>query len=574
MAAVTNQEIAEAFEKIADLLEIEDANPFRVRAYRNAARTVTDLSRPLAAMVEEEADLTELPGIGEDLAAHIAEMVDTGHMRLLEEIELRTPESLVELTEVPGLGPKRVKTLYEELNVKTLDDLADAARAGKIHDIHGFGEKTEQHILDEVQRHFSAEQRITRARAEKAAVPLLDYLGRHEGIDQVVIAGSYRRCKETVGDLDILVTCADGASTIEHFVRYGRVENVVSKGTTRSTVTLRSGLQVDLRVVPDESFGAALAYFTGSKAHNIRIRKRGQERGLKINEYGVFKGDRRVAGCTEEEVYAKIGLPYIEPMLREDRGEIEAAEADKLPNLVTADDIRGDLHAHTNATDGRATLEAMAAAARDRGYDYLAITDHSQRVTMAHGLDAKRLAKQCEAIDRLNDKLDGIRLLKAIECDILEDGALDLPDDALAALDFTVCAVHYQFDLTAEKQTDRIIRAMDNPLFTILAHPTGRLLGRRRPYAVDMERLMKAAAGRGCVMEINSQPHRLDLSDHHCRMAKEIGVKLAISTDAHSESQLGNIRFGVDQGRRGWVEAEDVVNTRPLPQLLKLLKRS
>jgi DNA polymerase (family 10) len=409
--------------------------------------------------------------------------------------------------------------------------------------------------------------------AEQIAGPLLEYLKAAKGVKQAVIAGSYRRRKDTVGDLDILVTAKRGSEVMKRFAAYDEVGEVVSQGTTRSTVILRSGLQVDLRVVPEASYGAALHYFTGSKDHNIAIRTLAVKKGLKVNEYGVFKGEERIAGKTEKEVYALFDLPFIPPELRENHGEIEAARKKRLPKLIALDDIRGDLHAHTKATDGRYTAEEMALAAKARGYDYLAICDHSKHVTIAKGLDAKRLAKQIDEIDRLNEKLKGVRLLKSTEVDILDDGTLDLPDSILKELDLRVCAIHYQFGLSAEKQTERIIRAMDNRYFNILAHPTGRLMGEREAYAVDMQKLMEAALERGCFLEVNAQPERMDLSDMHCRMAKDMGLKLAISTDAHTTANLDFMRFGIDQARRGWLEADDVLNTRSWKELTKLLAR-
>jgi DNA polymerase (family 10) len=361
---------------------------------------------------------------------------------------------------------------------------------------------------------------------------------------------------------------------MDRLADYDEVGQIVSKGETRSTVILRSGMQVDLRFVPKESYGAALVYFTGSKAHNIALRKMAVAKKLKINEYGVFRGKKRVAGKTEKEVYAQVGLPFIEPELREDRGEIAAARKKKLPRLVGVGDIRGDLHAHTNATDGKDTLPAMVEAARERGYDYLAISDHTKHLTVARGLDTKRLRKQIDAIDRLNAKLSGFTVLKSAEVDILEDGTLDLPDDVLKELDLTVCTIHFKLDLPAEKQTERVIRAMDNRYFSVFGHPTGRLLGARAAYAIDLERVMEAAKERGCHLEVNSQPDRLDLDDVHCKMAKDLGVKVAISTDAHRKSDLDKIRFGVGQARRGWLEADDVINTRGRRELRKLLRRA
>lgn len=573
LVTVHNAEIARIFETYATLLEIEGANPFRVRAYRNAARTIEGLPQEAAALVAAGEDLSELPGIGKDLAGKIKEIVETGELKALEDIERKVPKELAELTALPGLGPKRVQVLHERLDIDNLEDLERAVRAGKLHGLEGFGAKTEAKIVKEIERHRAAGTRTKLITAEAVAEPLLEYLQATKGVKQAIVAGSYRRRKDTVGDLDILVTAGRGSAVMDRFVDYDEVGEVVSKGSTRSTVLLRSGLQVDLRVVADASYGAALVYFTGSKAHNIAIRTIAVKKGLKINEYGVFRGEKRVAGASEREVYKQIGLPLIAPELREDRGEIEAAPKGRLPKLVTIDDIRGDLHTHTKASDGRYTAEEMALAAKERGYEYLAISDHSKRVTIAKGLDAKRLARQIEEIDRLNDKLKGIRLLKSAEVDILDDGKLDLPDSILKALDLRVCAVHYKFGLPVEKQTERIIRAMDNMYFNIFAHPTGRLMGEREAYAVDMERLMAAALERGCFLEVNGQPERMDLDDMHCKMAKDMGLKLAISTDAHTTANLGYMRFGVGQARRGWLEPGDVINTRSWRDLKALLKR-
>jgi DNA polymerase (family X) len=571
---IHNSDIAEIFNQMADLLDIGGANPFRIRAYRNAARRVEGMSQSLADLVARGEDLTAIPGIGKDLAGKIEEIVRTGELAHLKELEGRTPGALSQLLKLEGLGPKRVQMLHEKLGVTTPEELREAARLGKIRELKGFGDKTQKLILAGLEHLTGAEKRFKLVTVEPVARSLEAYLQRVTGVGRVVVAGSYRRRQETVGDLDILVTCEPASQVMEALVNYEDVTAVVAQGDTKSTVVLRSGMHVDLRVLPDDSYGAALHYFTGSKAHNIAVRQMGVRQGLKINEYGVFKGDQRLAGKTEAEVYATVGLPYIEPELRENRGEIEAAQAGKLPRLITAAAIRGDLHAHTRATDGRNTMEEMAQAARDRGYEYLAITNHSQRVSMTHGHDARNLALEIAAIERLNSGLQGFRLLKAIELDILVDGSLDLPDDILKELDLTVCAVHYNFNLSRARQTERIIRAMDNPYFNILAHPTGRLLFRRAPYDVDMERLMQAARERGCYLELDSQPDRLDLADIHCKMARDLGVKVVISTDAHSIEDLDFIRFGIGQARRGWLAADDVLNTRPWRELQKLLRRN
>jgi DNA polymerase (family 10) len=570
---IHNSDVEAIFNRVADLLEIEGANPFRVRAYRNGARAVGGLPRNVADMVAAGEDLTELSGIGEDLAGKIVEIVETGGLAQLEEIEGRTPLALADLLKVSGLGPKRVQVLREELGIASLDDLARAAREGRIRQLHGFGKKIEAGILEDLERVRQDEGRTPLVVAEQVAEPLAGYLRGIEGVDRVTVAGSYRRREETVGDLDILATGDDGAGIIQRFVEYEDVDEIVSQGETRSTVLLRSGLQVDLRVVASESYGAALLYFTGSKAHNIKLRNMALDRGWKINEYGVFEGQDRIAGESEEEIYALFDLPLIPPELREERGEIEAAREDALPDLITLDDIRGDLHMHTESSDGHATLEAMARAAQDIGYEYVVITDHSTYIAVTQGLDAEGVAAQIDAIDRLNEELDDLVVLKGIEVDILEDGSLDLPDDSLARLDLTVCSVHSKFDLSRQEQTERIIRAMDNPYFNILAHPTGRLIGRRAPYDVDMERVMEAALERGCFLEVNAHPERLDLNDVYAKMAKELGLKLVISTDAHRESDLSYMRYGVGQARRGWLEAQDVLNTRSLSDLRSLLKR-
>jgi len=572
--AISNSEIADLFDQLGDLLDIEGENPFRVRAYHKAARTIRSQPRSLAEMVAGGEDLTRLPGIGENIAKKIESVVTTGRLPQLEQVLARTPRTLVDLMQIEGLGPKRVKTLFSLLNIRTLEDLERAARTGKVRELPGFGPKTEALILHHLDQALTGEKRFLRFEAEGVAHALLEYLRDVPGVDRMVIAGSYRRWKETVGDLDILVTVSGASSVMARFLDYERIAEVLSRGASRSSVRLINGMQVDLRVVGAQSFGAALQYFTGSRAHNIEIRTLAVKQGLKINEYGVFRGDERLAGMTEEEVYASIGLPYIVPELREGRGEVAAAQQERLPNLVTLADIRGDLHSHTKQTDGNDTLESMAEAAAALGYEYLAITDHSKRVRVAKGLDETRLHSQIERIDQLNESLQGVVLLKAIEVDILEDGRLDLSASVLKELDLTVCSVHYRFDLPKRKQTERILRAMDNPYCNIIAHPTGRLLNKRAPYQIDLEAIMKAAREKQCILEINAQPERLDLNDEHCLMAREIGLKLAISTDAHSAQDLMLMRYGVAQARRGWLEKKDIINTLSLEQLRQALKRS
>lgn len=572
--AVHNSDIAEIFYRLAELLEIEDANPFRIRAYRRAAATIEDLPQPAAEMLDRGEDLSELPGIGEDLAGKIREICDTGRLAALQEIEARTPSDLARLTAVPGLGPKRVKVLHDVLGVRSVDDLVKAATAGRVRELPRFGEAFEQRLLNELKVvPPAAPQRLRLSVAEEYATALTDFLRRLPGVGRAVVAGSYRRRRETVGDLDILATAAEGPAVATAFAAYTEVDRVLAQGPTRVTVVLRNGLQVDLRVVPHESYGAALVYFTGSKAHNIALRKLGLARHLKINEYGVFRGERRISGTTEADVYKAVGLPFIPPELREDRGELAAAAEGRLPNLITLADLKGDLHVHTRASDGKSTLEEMVEAAQARGYAYVAISDHSKHATVAHGLDAKRLTAQIDEIDALNARLSGFRVLKSCEVDILKSGRLDLPDGLLSRLDVVTAGIHSDFELAAEAQTARLLKAMDNRYVHVIAHPTGRLLGERAGYAVDLDKIVEGARARGCFLEINAHPSRLDLDDVHARAAKEAGVLLAIGSDAHSTVGLANIRFGVDQGRRGWLEPQDVLNTRPWAELAPLLAR-
>lgn len=573
---IHNSDIAEVFNRIADYLDIKGENPFRIRAYRNAARTIGSLSRSVNDMVEAGEKLTALPGIGADLAEKIQVIVRTGTLPLLEELKQELSPELSALMEIPGLGPRRVKALYDQLGIRTVDELLKAAEEGRVRDLPGFGAKTEESIIEEVKRLKETRvegRRVKLVVAEQVVEPLLKHLQKVKGVLEADVAGSYRRRKETVGDLDILVACAEGCPVMDRFVGYEDVEKVLSHGTTRSSVVFRNGLQVDLRVVEKACYGAALLYFTGSKAHNIAVRKLAQKKKLKINEYGVFRGKKRIAGRTEGEVYKQAGLPYIEPELREDRGEVQAALQNRLPRLVRLEDIRGDLHVHTTWSDGHSSLEELAEAARKMGYEYLAISDHSKHVTVAGGLDEKKLAQQIQAIDRLNGRLKGLRLLKSIELDILEDGSLDLRDDILEELDLVLCSVHYKFNLPREKQTERIIRALDNPRVDIFCHPSGRLINERRPYEVDLEKVMRAAKERGCYVELNAHPDRLDIDDVQCQTARELGLKVAIGTDAHRDDDLRYMRFGIGQARRGWLEAGDVLNTRSWVELEKLLQR-
>ena len=570
---VHNSDVSQVFRAVADLLDIKEDNPFRIRAYRNAARTVDSLSGNLADMIEEGEDLSRLPDIGEDLAGKIKTIIETGSLPMLEELEKDYPRSLRDLLKVSGLGPRKVAAIHRHLGVTDLHGLKKAVEANRVRDLDGFGKKTENRIRQELEEIDLDEERTLLRQAMDLARPLVEYLNNTEGVEEVEAAGSLRRRKETVGDLDVLVTGDDEAGIMDAFVEYDEVESVVQKGETRTTVLLGSGIQVDLRVVSSSSFGAALVYFTGSKSHNIQLRRRGQERELKINEYGALRDEEKVAGNTEEEIYKAVDLPFIVPELREDRGEIEAAEKGELPDLVTMDDIRGDLHMHTERTDGHNTIEEMAKACRDRGYDYIAITEHSSNIAVTGGLNEKELEAHLELIEEANAKVEGIEILKGIEVDILKDGSLDLDDEVLSRLDVVIGSVHSHFDLSMDRQTRRVIKAMENPDFMILGHPTGRKLNQREPMKIDLDSVFDAAAELGCFMELNAYPIRLDLTDTACMSAKEKGVRIVINTDAHSIHHLDYMRFGIFQARRGWQEASDVINTGSLADLRELLGR-
>ena len=573
---VHNREIAAAFARVADLLEIRGDNPFRVRAYREAARVLEDMTEPLERMVKDGADLTRIRGIGKDLAEKIKAYVETGRLDYLEKLEAEIPPSLLELMKIPDLGPRRVAVIYNELGIETIEELRAAIEAGKISSLKGFGEKSEQKIFRALSDTPNKKiHRMLLADVEASAAAYRKYLEEQPGVERVSLAGSYRRGKETVGDLDILVTCRDGfeETVTASFVRFGEVERVLSKGATKSAVVLRSSLQVDLRIIETSSHGAAMHYFTGSKAHNIAVRKLAAQSKYKINEYGLFDGSKKIAGETEAGLYEAMGLRYIEPELRENLGEIEAAREDRLPRLIGLSDIRGDLHMHTTRTDGRNSLQEMAAAAKDLGYEYVAVTEHSRKVAMAGGLDESRLRQYMDVIDAENEKTGGITILKGIEVDILPGGELDLPDSVLRDLDIVVGSIHYQQRYPVRQQTERIIRAMDNPHLQILGHPTGRLLNRREPMDIDLERIIEAARDRGVVIELNAQPDRLDLPHNYCKLAAETGVFVVVSTDAHSTENLLRMKNGITEARRGWLTKGDVINTRPLAEMLGMLRR-
>ena len=571
-----NPDIARLFDEVADLLEIQDANPFRVRAYRNAARTIRDFPEPIADLVRAGTkDLTDIAGIGDDLAEKITAIVTTGELPLRKQLASKLPAGLLDLLRIPGLGPKRVKLLYKKLKVKSATDLAAALDKGKVQKLKGFGPKMEEKMRAGIGQAQVGERRLLLNEAEAQATAVVAYLEAGGGIAQIEVGGSYRRRRETIGDLDIVVTSEgkDSANVMDRFVTYSDVAEVISKGETRATVKLRGGLQVDLRAVEPDAYGAALLYFTGSKAHNIELRKIAQEQSYKLNEYGLFKGTRRAAGKTEQEVYGKLGLDWIAPELREARGEIALAREHRLPKLVELDQIRGDLQMHTSATDGKGTIEDMAHAARGLGYQYIAVTDHSKRVTMALGLDAKRLRAQWKAIDAWNATSRGFTILKSIELDILENGKLDLPDDVLAEADYVVATIHYGINQSEKELTRRLVGAAEHPWVDAIGHPTGRLVGKREPYAFDFEALCRACAATGCLLELNGHPERMDLPDTLAAAAKQHGVRFALSTDSHQPGNLPFMKYAVYLARRAGLEADDILNTRPLAEFRKGLKR-
>ena len=583
-----NLDVARTLTLLADLLEIQGANPFRIRAYRNAVNTVNGLSRSLEAMVEAGEDLTGLPGIGKNVAAHIEELLATGSIDRLREVEAEVPRSLVELVQLPGLGPKKARKLYDQLHIESIDALAAAIAAGRVEELEGFGKRSAEKILQAIERHRKRTGRFRLDDVEKLIAGLLEHMEDAPGLERIEVTGSFRRRKETVGDVDLLVQAdGDGTPIVEHFVAYGGASRAEAAGPTKGSILLGSGLQVDLRVVPARSFGAALVYFTGSKEHNVSMRTRAVRDGLRVNEWGVFRvpegadpeelgkeDGERLAGETEEGVYQALGMAWVPPVLRESRGEIEAALAGELPELVSLEDIRGDLQMHSTWSDGKVSIEEMARACMERGYEYIAITDHSPAMAMIEGLTPKRAREQWREIDEVRARVPEIAILRSAEVDILRDGTLDLPDDVLEELDIVVVSVHTLMDQDKRTMTDRVLRAMAHPAVDILAHPTGRQLGRREPFELDVEAVLEAAAELSVAVELNANPRRLDLSDVHAHRAKELGVPVVISTDAHAPRELDNMRFGVDQARRGWLGPDDVLNTRSLASFRQWLARS
>jgi DNA polymerase (family 10) len=569
---MTNTEVADAFDEIADLLEFQGANQFRVRAYRNAARTIRDLPESVAEIAgNSQRKLTDLEGIGDDLAEKIGTLLASGSLPMLDELRQQVPESVLTMLRIPGLGPKRVATIYKELHVSTLAELRQAAEAHRIRELKGFGAKIEEAILAGMEIATEAERRVLWAEADQFVQEILAHMRTCPALEQMEAAGSYRRGRDTVGDVDFLAVASDAAEVMDHLAEYRGLAAVTARGETKLSGRLASGLQIDLRVVEAKSFGAALQYFTGSKAHNIILRSLAKDRGLKINEYGVFRGEKQIAGRMEEEIYGVMELPWIPPELREARREFDWAREGKLPVLVELDDIRGDLHMHSTWTDGQATIEDMALAAKARGLKYIAITDHSQRVKMVGGLDGGKLRKQWADIDELNERLKGITVLKGVEVDILERGGLDLPDDVLAEADWVVASVHYGQNQSREQITRRVLGALENPYVCAIAHPTGRMLTKRKPFEIDLDAVMRAAHDHGKILELNAHPLRLDLDDVACAAAKNHGIPIVISTDAHRPEGLAAMRYGVLQARRGGLAKEDVANTRSWAQMRKMI---
>lgn len=570
-----NQHIAAIFNEVADLLEIQGANSFRVRAYRNGARTIENLPEMVSDLVTAEDNrLDSLDGIGKDLAGKIRVIVQTGQLPQLDELRLQVPAGVVEMLRIPGLGPKKVATLFKELNITSLDLLKEACEAGKISAMKGFGKKTEQAILEGIPHALSAGKRFLINVAMASANEVVEDLKKLSSISQVSVAGSCRRCKETCGDLDVLATSSDSTAAMDRLAAHPLVEKVLSRGDTKQRVRLRSGIELDLRVVPEESFGAAMQYFTGSKEHNIVVRRRAIERGLKVNEYGVFRGEQMVAGRNEEDVYAAVGLPWITPELRENRGEFELAEKGQLPKLVEVTDIQGDLHMHTTASDGKATILEMANAAKARGLKYIAITDHSKRVSMANGLDATRLRQHWDEIRKAREQVTGIEILCGIECDILEDATMDLDDEVLSEADWVIAVLHYGLKQPREQIMQRLLNAIRNPHVDAIGHPTGRMLPNRQPADIDFTTFFKAAADHGVLLEINASPERLDLDDVQASAAKAHGIPIIIDTDSHATNGFQVLPYGVNQARRAGLTAKDVANTRSLPDFKKLLRNS
>lgn len=572
-----NAAIAAVFEEMAELLEFRGENPFRIRAYRNGAKAIRDLDESVASILADPTrDLASIPGIGKTLLDKTETLVATGQLPQLEKLRQEIPEIVIQMARIPGLGAKKAAKLQQELTIESLGDLRKACHEDRISKLKGFGGKTQQAILDGLAIAEAAAERIYWSNGDQLAKSIGKHMKSCETISRMEWAGSYRRGRETVGDLDLLIVAEDRDMAMDHLEAYAERSSTILRGDTKISIRVGKAFQVDMRVVEENQFGAALQYFTGSQAHNIHTRRLAKERGLKINEYGVFsqEDDSQVAGASEQDVYACIGLPWIAPELREDRNEFKWSAENSLPELVELSDVCGDLHMHTNATDGAATLREMADAAIERDLSYIAITDHSKRVSMARGLDAERLREQWKMIDEIRPEYDGrLTILKGIECDILEAGGMDLPDDCLAEADWVLASIHYGQKQPRDQITERLLGAIENPWVTCIAHPTGRLINRRPPYEVDMETVMQAAKRCGKLLELNANPARLDLNDIHLSAAKRLEIPIVISTDAHSIEGLDVMRYGIKQARRGGLSRQDVGNTRPWTELQQLFKR-
>lgn len=573
-----NREIAALFGEIADILELRGENRFRVSAYRRGAQNIEGLPSAIEDAAAGGA-LGDIPGIGKDLESKINEYLDTGKISFLEELRNETPQVLIDMLRIPGIGPKTAVLLHGELGIESLDELRHAALDHRIRELPKMKEKTEENILRGLEFLERSRGRTPIGEAYPLAERIIDELGKSPEVNSIIPAGSLRRFRETIGDIDILVTSPKPEKVIERFTHLADVDRVLAEGTTKGSVITKGGIQVDLRVVDENSYGAALCYFTGSKEHNIRLREIAIQKKMKLNEYGLFRtlrsgGERRIAGATEADVYRGLGLPFIPPEIREDSGEIEAARKSALPALVGMKDIKGDLHFHSNWSDGVASLEALAEYGGKAGYRYLVVSDHSKSLHIARGLSEERLLAQIAEIDRINGQAKGFRLLKGCEVDILPDGELDIDSSVLGKLDIVIIAVHSKFKMPRPEMTRRVITAIENPHASILAHPTGRLLGSRDAYEIDMDAVIEAAAATGTAIEINAHPMRLDLSAHMARKAADAGVMISIGTDTHKPTlEMGHIRYGVYTARRGWLTKEQILNTRTANQLLGILHK-
>ena len=567
-----NQQVAKIFNELAQLLELQGESIFRIRAYRRAAQNIDGFSKDVAACSEEE--LMQIPGIGKDLAGKIREYCETGRIAKHQELIKTMPSGVLEMSRIPGVGPKTAKMLYDKANIKSIDELEALARSGRLAGLRGIQKKTEENILKGIEQLNRGTGRHLISRVVPLAEDIMRRLKEKAPIGRIAVAGSIRRWKETIGDAEILTTSADPERVMELFVQMPHVIRILAKGPTKSSVITDNGIQVDLRVVEEGSFGAALQYFTGSKEHNIRLREMAVKAGLKINEYGVFRlpGDGQIGGENEEDVYRALHLPYIPPELREDTGEIDAALAGALPQLIELDEIKGDLHVHTKWSDGRHDLETIATAARKKGYEYIAITDHTRGLGVAHGLDEARFQEQAALIDGLNRTLVGFRLLKGAEVDIRADGNLDVSDEFLAGLDIVIASIHSGFKQSREQITKRILSAIRHPAVNMIAHPTGRLIGERDAYDLDLDAVFAEAAKYGVAMEVNAYPERLDLNDGNLRRAKEFGVQFMVNTDTHITSHFDFMGYGVSTARRGWVEKKDVLNALPYEKFMERLR--